>query len=150
VASEQPMQPINPKDFEEFLQHSAEWQPANWKKAPDSYVKFIQNGELENKEWNDVPMIVRLAFQGWKNYHKEGTAINQLNPTLPEMEQFLKEYPHYGRSFWRNIEEVDGLQIAGKNYLKMLLESPPSNVHFPSGQIAPFLKVAYFNYLNKE
>lgn len=139
--------PIQLSEFKEFLLYAVEWQPQYWLKAPPDYVKFA-NSLLENK--NDLPKNlthaapkeVIQAFQGWKNFFKEGEAINHVKATYAKMSDFLKVAPHYARPFWRNI-----MLEQYPHYLKSITtENGSSKEEIPSNELAPFLRVAFFNY----
>ncbi|WP_068469733.1 hypothetical protein [Candidatus Protochlamydia phocaeensis] len=143
---------IAPGEFEEFLQQVEEWQPKNWKKAPEAYVQLIQKEEYKNLKDlqtlpdSTLPLIVRQAFQGWKNYYKEGSLINEISPTISQILSFLKKYPNYRRNYWRNIEKIANQDVAGLDYLSILLtKSSNLDEKVPVDQVAPFLKVALFN-----
>ncbi len=145
--------PISPEEFQTFLEKIPEWEPENWKKAPVDYVQLVNSKhyleikDLQTLPLPTLPLDVRLAFQGWKNYFYEGSEINQINPTFSEVEKFLVEYPHYSRNYWRNIEYVHGHKVAGPEYLKTLLNkgSIVPEEKFPAEELAPFLKMALFN-----
>lgn len=143
--------PISPHEFEEFLQKQEEWQPDHWKQAPQEYHQLVTSKtylnleDLQTLPASTLPLVVRQAFQGWKNYFKEGSKINEWQPTVAEVLHFLDTHPSYNRNFWRNIDKVDGQEIAGLNYLSLLLQKPQASTEiFPSDQLAPFLKVAMF------
>lgn len=132
--------PITQGEFLEFLKDSEEWQPHYWREAPAAYKELV--AALPQKPENEdlqtlLPLNVKQAFQGWKNYFKEGEKINQVQPTFGEMERFLTRYPHYGRSYWRNL-----LEKTTPHYLEM--RGKPNEM-IPVDQLAPFLKVAFFN-----
>lgn len=138
---------ISPKEFREFLDYSQEWQPKNWREAPQGYVKLV--AELPQTDIQDLsalprdvmPQDVRLAFIGWKNFFKEGDQINAVRPSFDEMDAFLKEYPHYAFNYWRNI--------VGKNYLKSYAEPKANKAgQISEDELAPFLRAAFYNYLN--
>lgn len=146
--------PISGTEFSEFLNQLPEWQPENWKNAPTDYKefidskKFIELTDLETLPETTLPMIVKRAFQGWKNYFKEGEQINALNPTFGEVISLLEKHPNYGRSYWRNIKEVYSQPIAGEQYLIVLqnnIEESKKGEIFPKDNLAPFIKVALFN-----
>ncbi len=146
------MRPIEAKEFAEFLEYLPEWQPKNWPEAPKGYVKFVESLNVEEAEdlqllpESTLPVLVKQAFQGWKNYFKEGPQINALEPTFQQVKDFLKLHPTYARNYWRNIGQVAGLQIAGPHYLYGFLEENESlDAKVPSDQLTPFLKVALFN-----
>lgn len=135
---------IDQDEFMQFLDQVPEWKPVNWPKAPQAYVGLVNSLPLPNKDLRNLPestlpMDVRIAFIGWKNFHKEGDQINSVDPTFKELDLFLQKYPHYDRSYWRNIVSLD--------YLKAYSE--PTVIlsgKVPQDQMAPFLKVAYYNY----
>lgn len=145
------IRPIEAKEFAEFLEYLPEWQPKNWPEAPSGYVKLVESlsdaqNNLQTLPESTLPMLVKQAFQGWKNYFKEGPQINALEPTFQQVTDFLKQHPTYARNYWRNINQVAGLQIAGSHYLYGLLEGNESlAAKVPSEQLTPFLKVALFN-----
>ena len=140
---------IKLSEFKEFLLYAEEWQPKYWPKAPAEYIKFA-NALLSNEgiESESIPAMaapkeVVQAFQGWKNFFKEGEAINNTVPTYGQMMTFLNASPHYQRNYWRNI-----LIDSYPNYLKNLYTHPAINpsLTIPKSEIAPFLKVAFYNY----
>jgi hypothetical protein len=150
VGNEFSPRPIPIGEFREFLKEVEEWQPKYWPKAPPEYVKFVEQ-ELPNTQLTHLeilspsvlPQEVRMAFQGWKNYFKEGEKIDQVQPTVEEMKKFLAKNPHYARNYWRNIVEK-----TVPNYLRtfsMREQDPKSRV--PSDEMSPFLKVAIYNFL---
>ncbi len=152
LSSEFIARPISPTEFDDFLKQLPEWQPINWKKAPPEYAQLINSkdySKVENLQTlteNRLPMIVRQAFLGWKNYFLEGPRINEIQPTFAQIKAFLEQHPHYARNFWRNIEMINGLEVAGSRYLYDFLNEtfiPDANI--PKDQLAPFLKVALFN-----
>lgn len=144
--------PIPAAEFTEFLDQLAEWQPKNWKNAPGRYAELIESKKystLENLQTLDeaeLPIVVRQAFIGWKNYFKDGEMINELHPTIGQVQAFLEKHPTYGRPYWRNIDQAGNQHVAGLDYLLVLLKGPlaPDAV-IPNDQLAPFLKVALFN-----
>lgn len=137
------------EEFKEFLTQAAEWQPSFWKKAPPEYVKLV-NGmptlkirNLELLPTEILPQTVRLAFQGWKNYFKEGTAINQVKPTFAEMKRFIDKYPNYARNYWRNI-----VHSTHPDYLRAFtFDKHDSSAIISGEELSPFLKVAIYNFL---
>lgn len=144
---------ISVSEFKEFLQYAEEWQPKNWPEAPEAFKTFVESlskvktlQDLNTLSEIELPLDVRQAFQGWKNYFKEGSAINDLKPTLKEVADFLEKSPHYARNFWRNIEE--------KNYPQYLLEVTLGHYAkkeaIKSDELAPFLRVALYNFLNSQ
>lgn len=141
--------PIQLTEFKDFLLYAEEWQPKYWPAAPKDYIRFA-NALLESKtidpgQLPDItpPKEVVQAFQGWKNFFREGEAINKTSPTYGQMADFLKISPHYARNFWRNI-------VADKypSYLKTIdaKNQTPTGM-IPQNELAPFLKVAVYNYL---
>ncbi len=152
LVPEQTYWAITPQQFEEFLNDSKEWDPANWPNAPKGYVQLLQGQEYKKTEnlqtlpEETLPKIVRMAFQGWNNYFKEGSQINNLNPTVHDVQQFLEAHPHYKRNYWRNIQEIADQEVAGPNYLLILLnKSLNRSEKLPSEQVPAFLKVAMHN-----
>jgi len=153
LASEYIPRPISPDLFDEFLNQVEAWLPAAWEEAPGPYKKMIKSQAYQNlKDLQvlseaELPLIVRQSFQGWKNYFKEGPQINALNPSANEVKIFLKKYPTFSRSYWRNISQTAKHQIAGETYLIDLL-STSENPHsfLPKDQLSSFLRVALYNY----
>lgn len=144
--------PINPMEFDDFLQQLPEWQPKNWVKAPKEYIQLISSKsyakieDLQTLPASTLPLIVRQAFLGWKNYFIEGARINEIQPTYAQITAFLEKYPHYARNLWRNIETINDQTVAGPHYLSGLLDkSFIPGALFPAAELAPFLKVALFN-----
>lgn len=136
--------------FKEFLDYAEEWQPQNWPAAPQSYANLIKNLPKSNADLNtlpeaELPLEVRQAFQGWRNYFKEGDAINSIHLTFDETEQFLNNYPHYARNYWRNIVEKNYPE-----YLKSTLDSAPKDKTLADNEVAPFLRVAFYNFMQLE
>lgn len=129
-------------EFRKFLTAVPEWAPEYWKKAPAGYVAFAIGLSTESKEnlsnlSRDVlPLEVRQAFIGWKNYFFEGNQINALQPTVQLLKQFLLAYPHYARNYWCNS--------VGDDYLKSVDGESASVVN--STELAPFLRAALFNF----
>ncbi len=134
-------------EFKEFLLYAVEWQPKHWPQAPANYIAFanalLKNENIKQEILNNLtlPKEVVQAFQGWKNFFKEGEAINQVSPTYKEMSDFLKVSPNYARNFWRNIVEEHY-----PNYLKSVAAGWTSGT-IPGDELTPFLKVAFYNYL---
>lgn len=149
--------PIPKEEFVEFLDAVSEWQPKNWKAAPAEYVQFVDllasysEQDLQAASTAQLPNVIRQAFQGWKNYFKEGTAINLLQPTYAELDNFIKHHPIYARNYWRNIQETDSIEVAGPVYLSSytLGKYNPEDI-VPKEQLPPFLKVAIFNAIQAE
>lgn len=144
--------PIPLTEFKEFLVQEQEWLPQYWRGATLGYdtlaaavttekrVVVFDNLQLLSLE--NLPLVVRKAFQGWKNYFKEGELINQMRPTYGQMKDFLAGHPQYQRNYWENL-----LVDTYPDYLKTLTAGAyDQNDLIPSQELAPFLKVAFFNY----
>lgn len=136
-------------EFRKFLEDVPEWIPNYWPNAPKDYVKLVKelsSDSTKNQgpmDMSSLPQEVLIAFQGWKNYFKDGEAINQVKPTVAEMNEFLKSHPHYARNFWQNIVEN-----ANPGYLKNLSSLKSEDI-IPPEAMSSFLKVAIFNYLRE-
>jgi hypothetical protein len=144
---------IPAKEFIEFLKKDSQWDPANWSQTTSEYIHFVvtlpnydPKEDLSTLSENILPIVVRKAFQGWKNYYKEGDQINSVHPTQEGIKNFLKKYPHYNRNYWVGIGEVEGVSIGGFNYLLDLINPSdfPTEL-IPENQMSGFLKVAYYN-----
>lgn len=133
---------ISAKEFSTFLSAAPEWLPRFWQKAPIRYIALLdqlqarENENLNLVSFEELPLDVRNAFVGWKNYYFEGDQINALNSTYQDVAHFLAEYPHYGRSYWCNI--------VGDSYLKTLQDKKNSEF-MPADELSPLLRVALFN-----
>lgn len=144
--------PISRLEFIEFLDLQPEWKPINWPKAPSGYKKMVQGIKFSREEnlnklsYDVLPLQVRQAFQGWKNYRLEGELINLIKITYGDLKVFLKKYPHYDRNYWRNIVYA--------KYPRYLLtysfEDFKDSEEVAKGEIAPFLRVALFNVLQEK
>lgn len=140
------------KEFIEFLELQPEWKLEFWSSAPESYKKFIKglhNSALKNLESLPIeilPLAVREAFTGWKNYRYEGELINHTEVKFSVLEQFLNTHPHYARNYWRNI-----LRLSYPQYLATYTfgKYNPEDI-VPNDELAPFLKVALFNFIQAE
>jgi hypothetical protein len=143
---------ITVPEFQEFLNYCEEWKPRNWPNAPKEYVQFISNfpastnlEDLQKLSSSVLPLEVRQAFQGWKNYVKEGDLITNLNPSYRDTIAFLREAPHYNRNYWRNpVKEVS------PNYLLSIFNDKVNETtqgSVPKNEVVPFLKLAIFNYV---
>ena len=135
-------------EFKDFLNYVEEWKPLNWKQAPNGYVELIDHlygknsfQDLAELPLETLPMQVRQAFQGWKNFFTEGEAINALTPSYREVRAFLKKHPHYARNYWRNIVEA-----SVPDYLRFSSAHSDDTI-VPRSELANFLQVALFNYL---
>lgn len=132
--------PIKLKDFRDFLSYADEWHPNYWPDAPKGYVDFIKNlpeskiEDLSTLSYQEFPLDVRMAFQGWQNYFIDGEAINTISVTYQQLNEFLSNHPNYARNYWQNIVP---------SYLK----SANGEGAVPPDEMAPFLRVALFNYL---
>lgn len=162
VSREYTPRPISIPEFVEFLASAEEWDPKNWPSAPPEYVALVDGiskrnilvdfskkdaivTNLQTLPDATMPQVVKRAFQGWKNYYKEGDLINRVKPTFEEMDAFLDTHPHYARNFWKNI--VEG---AYPHYLESLSSGKFEKQNdVPNQEMTPFLKVAIFNYLSK-
>jgi len=144
--------PIPIQEFRDFINYAQEWQPTYWPAAPEEYAAMIESlatsqiQDLSILSVRALPQSVRMAFQGWKNYFKEGEAINHLQLTVAQVEEFLKDHPPYARNFWRNVVED-----RYPDYLRLLMISHPDEASsFPKDQLTPFLKVAIYNFLESK
>lgn len=143
---------IGRNEFIEFLDFQPEWQPEYWSKAPLGYKRLVQDlpfsneKNLEGVSLDVLPLIVRQAFQGWKNYRYEGDFINIVKVKYAVLKQFLEKFPHYARNYWRNI--------ASDSYPKYLETFTKGKYNLdeevPENEMAPFLKVALFNYIQSQ
>ena len=147
ISEEFTQRPIPKEEFVQFLRLVQEWTPRYWPAAPAQYSALVsrlpemEEQDLSKLSLEELPLEVRMAFQGWKNFFKEGDAIERVRPTIQAMQEFLKHSPHYARNYWRNIVE-DSVP----NYLKSLAHSENSNTPLPADELSPFLKVAFYNY----
>jgi len=137
------------KDFRDFLSYAQEWLPIYWPEAPKGYVKLVESlptskiKDLSALSQEELPLAVRIAFQGWQNYFKEGEAIDKVEVTQKQMQEFLSSHPYYARNYWQNI-----VHDSVPNYLKSApSETKAGDSMIPSNELAPFLKVAVYNYL---
>lgn len=142
--------PISVSEFKEFINYDEQWKPQYWSEAPKEYVSFIKS--LLNGQINDIdlqvfptsslPVVVKKAFQGWKNYVKEGELINKVQPSVAEMREFLQANNNYARNYWRNL-----LLDTYPKYLQTFeSDKVKSTEPLPNQELAPFLKAAFFNY----
>lgn len=141
-------------EFIEFLLYCEEWLPRNWAAAPEGYVELVNGIDFEKSKGSDrdlsilppeqLPVDVRMAFQGWHNYFKDYSAINALRPSYAQLTQFFRNHPHYERSYWRNI-----VMEYNPNYLISYSNSNKESAEeIPVRELAPFLRVGIYNYLN--
>ncbi len=105
--------PIYREIFLVFLEENPEWLPKFWAGAPKEYQKLV-HGLLKSEvdDLQSLPFEVRLAYQGWLNYTREGEKIALFSPTKDQIARFLKKHPHYGQSYWRNL--IPGYLEEGK------------------------------------
>lgn len=136
-----PLRSILADEFLEFVTYAEEWQPIFWSLAPEGYKELIGGlPELGRARVDELLSFeVRLAFQGWKNYMKEGEAINAVRVSAEELDRFLVSYPHYARHYWKNIVGDQYL----KTYSKWELQG---SVLIPEEEITSFLKLALYNF----
>lgn len=148
VSDEFTPRPIALNEFERFLNHSLEWTPQYWSKAPADYVALVNKLPSMNADnattlpLNVIPKDVQIAFQGWKNYFIEGDAINAVQPTYGQMGDFLRGHLNYARNFWRNIF-ID----TTPDYLKSYTDggyNPKDPI--ANNNLETMLKVAFYNW----
>lgn len=136
--------PIDRAEFLDFLEYCPEWKVENWPKATKEYqllMQLLAEGKSSATSLEHLPLKVRQAFTGWKNFFFDRDQINKVKPTFEQMEKFLAEFPAYARNNWRNI-----LMKNNPNYLKALFIgkfNPKTTV--PEDELAPFLKLGYYN-----
>ena len=136
---------IRAGEFRQFLEYSPEWQPNEWMGTTAEYQEIVNGLGKGNMPIKGLPIDVQKAFIGWKNYFMEGAKINDVNPSFQEMAQFLKQYPFYARNYWQNL-----LMRGKPDYLKSLfLQQYDPDAKIPESEMAAFLKVAYYNFLQK-
>lgn len=144
IRKEFPKRPIAANDLREFLEYAPEWSPKQWREAPKEYQELIATLDSKGSAVVDsgsIPLDVQQAYIGWKNYFLEGDLIKQVKPTYGEMAEFLAKYPHFARNYWRNI-----VMSGRPDYLKgMIKENYDPKALIPEGELAAFLKVAFFN-----
>jgi len=141
--------PISVGNFLDFLSYAEEWQPNYWPDAPKEYIQLVESlsttkvDDLSKLSINELPLEVRIAFQGWGNYFNEGEAINSIELSQKQLKDFLNSHPHYARNYWQNI-----LKDAIPNYLKSTEAGLQSDeMRVSSNELSSFLKVAIYNYL---
>lgn len=133
---------IPANEFSEFLTIVPEWTPRFWKNAPNSYISVVNKLSSMGstnlaKEGNDsLPLVVRQAFIGWKNYYYEGHEINDLAIKQQSLREFLKIYPHFNRNFWCNIW--------GETYLESF--NRPLQGDVPTSELSGVIRAAFFNF----
>jgi hypothetical protein len=137
---------IKQEEFLAFLKEDPEWHPRYWKEAPASYRELLawiegqaHYEDLKELSYRELPLVVRQAFQGWKNYTKEGNQIQKLRPTYRQLWTFLDKYPNFKRSLWINL-------VKEKDYLIPVQAKGTDTV--PDSQMDGLLKMALYNYLS--
>ncbi len=150
ISNEFTPRPIPLDEFKAFMNYSEEWKPNNWPEAPRPYINLFDSLAKENapKDLNDIPddvlpRQIKQAFQGWKNYFKEGNDINRAKPTYAELQEFIRTHPHYARNYWRNIVEYKTPHYL---YTFTFGKFDPKET-VPNEEMTAFLRVAIFNYL---
>lgn len=139
---------ISKGEFFEFLTQNPEWLPKNWKAAPEEYVRTIDSldiipqQDLSTLSKTALPMDVRMAFQGWKNFFSEGDFINFYQVSYADLKKFLEISPHYARNYWINIVK--------KDYPDYLATMGKDEDKVGAKELPPFLKVALFNMVQAE
>lgn len=152
LSHEIPLRSISKDEFIEFLKYSDEWNPKNWPNAPKEYGEFIKKlssssvSNLATLPMTTLPLEVRQAFEGWRNYFKEGNQINSVKPTYALMKDFLDVFPDYARHYWRNI------YLENKpNYLKKLTDGNyQAQEIIPDDELSGLLKVNFYNFLKSK
>jgi hypothetical protein len=139
---------ISKETFLTFLNETEEWKPAFWPEAPIEYITFLNElSKLEIEDLSTVPesslpLAVRQAYIGWKNYFKEGKNINSNKIKIADLRDFLHDYPHYGRSYWRNIY----LELI-PDYLKThSTASTREDDLLDANEMSPFLRLGFYNW----
>lgn len=147
--------PISVTEFQEFINYAEEWKPRNWPGAPKEYAEFLERfptatnvEDLQNLSVKQLPTEVRMAFQGWKNFFKEGDAITDLEPNYQQVSRFLAAVPKYRRNYWRNIV----MDVTPKYLDAFLGQDVDYKGREPvlNDQFAPFTKVALYNYIQSQ
>jgi hypothetical protein len=136
--------PISMEEFKEFLSSDPEWIPENWPEAPSEYDQFVKEMELlkvkdlQTLSLDILPLEVRQAFLGWKNYYREGDLINKPPPKTGEIQVFLKQYPNFSRPNWRNVypEYLISIQNVSANEEESLSNE----------ELTSFLRAAFYNF----
>lgn len=135
---------IDKQEFVEFLNYAEEWQPRYWPEAPKEYADYIENLDaVKDIDLKEIPKEVQMAFQGWKNYFKEGNDIENLNPAYGQMEEFIEEHPHYARNYWKNI-----VKPYAPDYLYTFSRGRYNKEDIvPKKEMTGFLQAGLYNYL---
>ena len=139
--------PILQKEFVTFLNSDTQWHPKYWKMAPEAYKELIQwieegseLGDLKEVSYKELPLVVRQAFQGWKNFTKESEAINEVRPTYRQLWTFLEHYPNFRRPLWINL-----LRETRPDYLMEV--SVKGGDLVPDTELDGLIKIGLYNYL---
>lgn len=135
-------------EFKEFLKADPEWHPKYWKGSTNQYrdlITWIEEGyeysNLNNLSVYELPIVVRQAFTGWKNFTKESEQINNLKPTYSDLRAFVSNYPHFKRPLWINL-----VKETRPDYL--IPVQADSHEIVPDSQMDGLLKMALYNTLN--
>ncbi|MDR3625124.1 MAG: hypothetical protein P4L16_08330 [Chlamydiales bacterium] len=139
--------PIFFQEFQEFLQYSQEWTVLYWQTAPQSYLTLINLISFDPLLYHSfdlrelLPFEVSLAFQGWKNYFKEGGEINEIEFTYGEILKFLSRYPELSRSYWRNVLK----EMVPEYLIYQTQENIDLKDKVNKREVSSLLKVYYYN-----
>lgn len=140
--------PIPPTSFEAFLEQCPEWIPQHWPSSSQAYKNWFETGEwrqwsdLQKASYQELPLIIRQAYLGWKNFHEEGEEINQMQWTAEDLRFFQKKHPEYAVHLWKNL-------FPGPlHYLANLKEKTTQETPIPPQDLPPFLRVALYNDAN--
>ncbi len=128
-------------EFQDFLSYAPEWQPYYWKAAPKEYRQLVESlpstsiSDLSTLPSHILPVSVKMAFAGWRNYFKDGEAINLAALSTENVRTFLSKHPHYSRSYWRNLfsNHLNSLDVSAENET------------VPREELSSFLRVALYN-----
>lgn len=135
LAKESIERPISISEFLMFLEMHPEWKYENWSNAPEYYAGSLRDLQLSTSDTfvQDVPRIVKQAFQGWKNYCLEGDRINCMEYSAVDIQNFIERHPGYSLNLWGNI-----------------ISEFPISITKLSPLLPSFIKVALYNDLCKE
>lgn len=145
VSTEMPARAIPEGEFLQFLDYAPEWRPKNWPAAPKGYQDLLPTlksgtNDLSRLQEGVVPLEVRTAFVGWKNFTKEQEAIKASRITYGQVLDLIAVAPHYARNFWQNI--VDSNQ---GTYVKGIDKSEGKDL-VPDKDMPEFLRIAVYNF----
>lgn len=139
---------IPQNEFAQFLKADPQWHPKYWKEAPDRYKELVawieegtKVGDLKEVSFPELPILVRQAFQGWKNFTKESHAIQELKPTYGQLQTFIEIYRNFRRPLWINL-----LRETRPDYLKPVKAKDDEIV--PDAHMSGLLKIGLYNYLS--